>query len=134
MPRSTTSAQVRILVVAGDRAATRRIASTLNESGYSDVVGTSSAARALRLCRANRPSLVILDSCIGDLSSYDIAERLYDGTDSTEPLNMFMVAEDAEEVPRIQARMLNATGVSLRPVAVSNLTREIQAAFLNSQN
>lgn len=131
MPRSTTSsAQVRILVVAGDRAATRRIASTLRESGYFDVVGTSSAARALRLCRANRPSLVILDLCVGDLSSYDIAERLYDGTDSAEPLNMFMVADDGDKVPQIQARMLNATGVLLRPVAVKNLTREIRASFV----
>ena len=121
--------QLRILVVAGDRAGVCRLGAALQELGYADVVGTTSASKAVRLCQEARPRLVILESCLDGSSGYEVAEKLYDGLNPQEAPRMVMVTAGCEEIGRMQTRILQAAGVPVRPCAQETLTREVQAAL-----
>lgn len=130
VPQSVSQPQ--ILVVAGDRAGVRRLGAALQELGYADVVGTTSASKAVRLCQEARPRLVILESYLDGSSGYEVAEKLYDGLDPQEAPRMVMVTAGCEEIVRMQTRMLQAAGVPVRPCAHETLTHEVEAALAAS--
>lgn len=117
----------KLLVADDDRVVLFTLVEGLREAGF-EVVEARDGARALALCRSERPDLALLDIRMPGLDGLELARRLREET--TVPF-LFFTAYDDEELVQ-QAVKLGALGYLVKPLDVPRIVPMLRAALARS--
>lgn len=119
------SAPLRTLIVDDEAMATERLQLLLCDHETVQCIGTASDGEsALRLIRAMRPDLILLDISMPGLTGLEVARTIGEDGDYA-PAIVFITAYDQHAV---QAFDLEATDYLLKPVERSRLERAVDRA------
>jgi DNA-binding NarL/FixJ family response regulator len=120
-----TDAPVRILVVDDHPIWRQSVARDLAEAGCA-VVGTAGdGAQALRVAKATRPDVVLLDLHLPDMSGAEVTRQLL-GTDP--PARVLVLSASGERQDVLDAVTAGATGYLVKSAQFSELTAAVRSA------
>ena len=123
-PNGTAEAKPRrILIVDGDQHARREIRVACEQDGY-DVQEADSGADALRFFEESKPSLVVLDVALADMSGYDVTRELRK-LDAVVPI--IMLSSRSDEIDVVVALEIGGDDYVVKPVRVRELQARIAA-------
>ena len=117
----------RILVVDDEPDITALVAYHLARGGYR-VSTAASGTEALRLARAERPDLVILDLMLPGVSGYDVLAELR-RLDDTRDVGVILLTARREEVDRIRGLTLGADDYLTKPFSPAELSLRVGAVL-----
>ena len=117
----------RILVVDDEPDITALVAYHLARGGYR-VSTAASGTEALRLARAERPDLVILDLMLPGVSGYDVLAELR-RLDDTRDVGVILLSARREEVDRIRGLTLGADDYLTKPFSPAELSLRVGAVL-----
>ena len=124
-PAAVSAAGDRILVVDDEPDIVALVAYHLAKAGYR--VSTASDGReAIDVARRDRPSLVVLDLMLPELSGFDVLERLR-ADDATRDVGVLMLTARREEPDRIRGLALGADDYLTKPFSPQELVLRIGA-------
>ena len=115
----------RILVVDDEPDIVALVAFHLAKTGYR-VATASSGTEAIALARRERPSLVVLDLMLPDLSGFDVLERLR-ADDTTRGVAVLMLTARGGEPDRIRGLSLGADDYLTKPFSPQELVLRVAA-------
>jgi two-component system, OmpR family, alkaline phosphatase synthesis response regulator PhoP len=115
----------RILVVDDDRQIVRLVQSYLEQSGYT-VLTASDGAAALRIIRAERPDLVVLDLMLPDQDGWAIT-RTVRADPHTARLPILMLTARVEDADRIIGLELGADDYVTKPFNPREVVARVRA-------
>jgi DNA-binding NarL/FixJ family response regulator len=120
-----TQHSVRILVVDDHPIWRQGVARDLADAGYS-VVGTAgNGAQALRVATATRPSVVLLDLHLPDLSGAEVTRRLLDFDPS---IRVLVLSASGERQDVLDAVAAGATGYLVKSAELGDLLSAVRSA------
>ncbi len=97
-----------VMIVDDDQMNRELLETVIKRVGYA-VTHANSGAQALRLLAANLPNLILLDVRLGEMSGYDVCERLKsDPATRAIPIIILTAADNEEDEKR--ARQAGADG------------------------
>lgn len=107
----------RLMFAGGDKGLLRRLAESFERAGYGGIVCRSTADGTVSATATYRPDLLLLETCIGGTSGYDVAERILSALSGEQerPAILFFTFEEGDAA-EIQAGLLNAEGVVRFPM------------------
>jgi DNA-binding NarL/FixJ family response regulator len=110
----------RVVLIVDDHDAFRSVvAEAFSQAGFTPVeAGTGQAA--LAEARRRRPSLVVLDVRLPDLSGYEVCRELRDELGDDLPI-LFVSGERAEPLDRVAGLLLGGDDYLVKPVALDEL-------------
>lgn len=114
----------RILVVDDEPDITALVAYHLARGGYR-VSTAASGTEALRLARAERPDLVILDLMLPGVSGYDVLAELR-RLDDTRDVGVILLTARRDEVDRIRGLTLGADDYLTKPFSPQELSLRVR--------
>ena len=115
----------RILVVDDEPDIVALVAYSLAKSGYR-VATAATGTDALEVARRERPSLVVLDLMLPDLSGFDVLERLR-ADDATRAVAVLMLTARSAEPDRIRGLSLGADDYLTKPFSPQELVLRVGA-------
>ena len=115
----------RILVVDDEADIVALIAYHVAKAGYRVSTATT-GTEALAVAQRDRPSLVILDLMLPELSGYEVLEHLR-ATDATKGVGVLMLTARREEPDRIRGLSLGADDYLTKPFSPQELVLRIGA-------
>lgn len=118
-------AQPVILIVEDDRDILDLVAYHLEQAGYK-VLSAMDGAQGLRLCREERPDLVVLDLMLPKLEGKEVCRQIRRGT-VTKRMPVLMLSAKAEEVDRIVGFEIGADDYMTKPFSPRELVLRIEA-------
>ncbi len=116
-----------ILVIEDEDAISSFVAAYLRKDGF-DVVGTASGREALRLVRANQPSLVILDLMLPDLDGLEVCRRIRETSD----LPILMLTARDDDLDKIAGLDAGADDYLTKPFNPRELVARVRAILRRS--
>jgi DNA-binding response OmpR family regulator len=108
-----------VLVVDDDESFRTIVAHALEQTGFA-VVQAESGETALASARRRRPSLVVLDVRLPDLSGYEVCRELREELGDGLPI-LFVSGERSESFDRVAGLLLGADDYLVKPVAIDEL-------------
>ena len=121
----------RILVIEDEDDLRQVLEYNLRQAGH-DVLCASEGAEGLRLARAERPDLVLLDLMLPDLPGTEICKALKESP-STKQIRVARVTARGEEIDRVVGFELGADDYIVKPFSVRELLLRIQAILRRGQ-
>ena len=112
---------MRVLIVDDERAARQRLAIMLAELDVEMVGQAENGLEALKLVRARKPDVILLDITMPEVDGFDVAQHLAD----PKPLIVFQTAFDEYA---LQAFDHEAIDYLVKPVTLKKLQRAIERA------
>ena len=112
-----------ILVTDDDDLLRTYVIDLLEQAGYA-ASGAASGQQALELARRERPSLVVLDVLMPDLSGYEVCRQLRGLYGPSLPI-MFVWGERGESADRVAGLLLGADDYLPKPFAADELLARI---------
>jgi DNA-binding NarL/FixJ family response regulator len=112
-----------ILVTDDDDLLRTYVIDLLEQAGYA-AFGAASGQQALELARRQRPSLVVLDVLMPDLSGYEVCRQLRTLYGPSLPI-MFVSGERGETADRVAGLLLGADDYLPKPFAADELLARI---------
>ncbi|TML89269.1 MAG: response regulator transcription factor [Actinobacteria bacterium] len=112
-----------ILVTDDDDLLRTYVIDLLEQAGYA-ASGAASGQQALELARRERPSLVVLDVLMPDLSGYEVCRQLRGLYGPSLPI-MFVSGERGESADRVAGLLLGADDYLPKPFAADELLARI---------
>jgi DNA-binding NarL/FixJ family response regulator len=112
-----------ILVTDDDELLRTYVIDLLEEAGYT-VIGAASGQEALELARRERPSLVVLDVLMPDISGYEVCRQLRELYGSSLPI-LFVSGERGESADRVAGLLIGADDYLSKPFASDELLARI---------
>jgi DNA-binding LytR/AlgR family response regulator len=112
---------MRVLIVDDERAARQRLAIMLAELDVEVVGQAENGLEALKLVRARKPDVILLDITMPEVDGFDVAQHLAD----PKPLIVFQTAFDEYA---LQAFDHEAIDYLVKPVTLKKLQRAIERA------
>jgi len=112
-----------ILVTDDDDLLRTYVIDLLEQAGYA-ALGAASGQQALELARRERPSLVVLDVLMPDLSGYEVCRQLRALYGPSLPI-MFVSGERGETADRVAGLLLGADDYLPKPFAADELLARI---------
>jgi DNA-binding NarL/FixJ family response regulator len=112
-----------ILVTDDDELLRMYVIDLLEEAGYA-VIGAASGQEALELARRERPSLVVLDVLMPDISGYEVCRQLRELYGSSLPI-LFVSGERGESADRVAGLLIGADDYLSKPFASDELLARI---------
>lgn len=122
----------RILVVDDDKHIVRLVGSYLEKGGY-QVLTAYDGATALRIIRAERPDLVVLDLMLPDQDGWELT-RLVRSEASTASLPIIMLTAQVEDADKIVGLELGADDYVTKPFNPRELLARIRAVIRRSSD
>jgi DNA-binding NarL/FixJ family response regulator len=113
-----------ILIVDSDRASRAHMSSVLERVGYR-TVEASTGEEALELARQERPRMVVLEVCLGDLSGYEICRELRDEF-GDQLLVVFVSAARAESHDRVAGFLVGGDDYLVKPFALDEFVARVR--------
>ncbi len=117
---------VRILIVDNDTRSSLSLELMLHVSGYSETRIASCGRAALTTAATFRPSVVLLELDLLDMSAYDVA-RLMREQAQCDDLRLIALTSSREHTDRELARVAGFERYLLKPVATPELSRVLQS-------
>lgn len=99
----------------------------LQEAGYG-VVATALGEDALRLCRSERPDLLLLDLMLPDIAGTEVCRRLRADAELRQT-PVIMLTARGEEIDRVVGFEVGADDYVVKPFSVRELLLRIQAVL-----
>jgi two-component system phosphate regulon response regulator PhoB len=124
-PATLVAMTERILLVDDEPDIVALVAYHLAKTGYK-VATAASGAEALELARRERPSLVVLDLMLPDLSGFDVLERLR-ADEATRRVAVLMLTARGGEPDRIRGLSLGADDYLTKPFSPQELVLRVGA-------
>jgi len=121
----------RVLVIEDEDDLRQVLDYNLRQAGH-DVLCASEGTEGLRLARAERPDLVLLDLMLPDMSGTEICRALKESP-STKQIRVAMVTARGEEIDRVVGFELGADDYIVKPFSVRELLLRIQAILRRGQ-
>ncbi len=120
-----------LLVVEDDPDVAEMLNAYFLVQGY-EVIVVNGGEDAVKVCRANRPDLVILDIRLPDIDGYEVAHRLR-GNRRTEDIPIIFLTEKRNRADRLQGLELGADDYITKPFDVHELRLRVRNALRRSQ-
>jgi DNA-binding response OmpR family regulator len=117
----------KILLIEDDADLFTLLKYNLEKEGYS-VAGSQSGARAIELCRREKPGLVILDIMLPDADGLEICRQIRAHPDLAQVPVIFLTAKGSE-TDRIVGLELGANDYILKPFFVRELIARVKIQF-----
>jgi len=108
-----------VLVVDDDEALRTVVSFGLRQAGF-DVAEAGSGAAALESASSSRPSLVVLDVRLPDLSGYEVCRELHDRLGPSVPV-LFVSGERVESFDRVAGLLVGGDDYLTKPFEVDEL-------------
>jgi DNA-binding NarL/FixJ family response regulator len=108
-----------VLVVDDDEALRTVVSFGLRQAGF-DVTEAASGAAALESASSRRPSLVVLDVRLPDLSGYEVCRELHDRLGCSVPV-LFVSGERVESLDRVAGLLVGGDDYLTKPFEVDEL-------------
>jgi DNA-binding response OmpR family regulator len=119
----------KILVVDDEQAITDLLEYNLRQNGYQVVIARDGHA-ALRLARAERPDLIILDLMLPGPDGFDVCRELRrEGGPTLSSVPIIMLTARDEEVDRVVGLELGADDYVTKPFSVRELMARVKAVL-----
>jgi DNA-binding response OmpR family regulator len=118
----------RILVVDDEPAVTDLVAYNLRKANY-DVLVAADGREALRVARASRPDLILLDLMLPEVDGLEVCRELR----KTSNVPIIMVTARGEEIDRVVVLELGADDYVCKPFGVRELLSRIKAVLRRAQ-
>ena len=112
---------VRILIVDYDMSSSESVELMLHASGYSETRVAYSGHAALAIAAHFKPSVVLLEPDLLDISGYEVARLMRERAQSNE-LRLIALTSNREHVGRERARVAGFERYLLKPVAAVDLS------------
>jgi two-component system phosphate regulon response regulator PhoB len=119
------AAEKNVLVVDDEADIVALVAYHLAKAGYGVSTATSGAA-ALEKAREERPSLVVLDLMLPDMSGFDVLEALR-ADNATKGIAVLLLTARREEPDRIRGLSLGADDYLMKPFSPQELVLRVRA-------
>lgn len=119
----------RILVVDDEPAVTDLLAYNLRKALY-EVLIAADGREALRLSKACRPDLILLDLMIPEVDGLDVCRELR----KTSTIPIIMITARGEEIDRVVGLELGADDYVTKPFSVRELLARIKAVLRRTQS
>jgi two-component system phosphate regulon response regulator PhoB len=119
------AAEKNVLVVDDEADIVALVAYHLAKAGYGVSTATSGAA-ALEKTREERPSLVVLDLMLPDMSGFDVLEALR-ADNATKGIAVLLLTARREEPDRIRGLSLGADDYLMKPFSPQELVLRVRA-------
>jgi DNA-binding NarL/FixJ family response regulator len=113
-----------ILIVDADEVFRRLMASVLERVGYV-TLEASTGADVLEVARRERPRMVVLEVCLGELSGYEICRELRDEFGDELPV-VFVSAERAESHDRVAGFLVGGDDYLVKPFALDEFVARVR--------
>jgi DNA-binding NarL/FixJ family response regulator len=120
-----------ILIVDDDAPTRDLLVHLLTDSGY-DTVEASTGERAMTLASERRPALVLLDVHLGNLSGYEICQRLRERFGQLLPI-IFVSGESVEAHDRAAGLLLGADDYMTKPFSPDELVARVRRAVARAR-
>lgn len=118
----------KILVVEDDLPIRIGLVDLLSAEGY-DVASAADGAEALRAYEAEKPTLILLDIMLPEMSGYDVCR----GIRQRDPLTpILMLTAKGQEVDKVIGLELGADDYIVKPFGVNELIARVRAALRRS--
>ncbi len=117
--------QVRVMVVDDHPMWRDAVARDLAEAGFEVVATAGDGAKALRVAPAARPTVVLLDLQLPDLSGVEVAARLLAGSDGPAP-RVLILSASGEHRDVLDAVKAGATGYLLKSAGREELLEAVR--------
>jgi two-component system phosphate regulon response regulator PhoB len=121
----------RILLIEDERDLQQVVAYNLRQAGH-EVLATVAGEEGLRLARAARPDLVILDLMLPDLPGTEVCRALK-ADPELRAVPVLILTARGEEIDRVVGFELGAEDYVVKPFSVRELILRIQAILRRSQ-
>lgn len=121
------SAPVPILIVDNDMNSADSLELMLHAAGYSETRVAYSGHAALAIAAAFRPSLILLELDLLDVSGYELAQMLRERA-QTQSLRLIALTTSREHESRELARVAGFERYLLKPVAAADLSALLQVS------
>ena len=119
----------KILVVDDEQAITDLLEYNLRQNGYQVIIARDGHA-ALRLARAERPDLIILDLMLPGPDGFDVCRELRrEGAPALSSVPIIMLTARDEEVDRVVGLELGADDYVTKPFSVRELMARVKAVL-----
>ena len=115
----------RVLVVEDERDIRDLLAFNLKQAGH-EVFGASTGAEGLRLARAHKPHVVLLDVMLPDQSGTEVC-RILKREPATAGVPVIMLTAKGEEVDRVVGFELGADDYVVKPFSMRELMLRVQS-------
>jgi CheY-like chemotaxis protein len=119
------AASVRILIVDDDLESSRSLDLMLHASGHSETRVAYSGHAALAIAAEFRPSVVLLELSLLDMSGYEVARSLRERAQAS-GLRLIALTSSREHAGREHARVAGFERYLLKPVAALDLSALLQ--------
>jgi DNA-binding response OmpR family regulator len=113
----------RVLVVDPDNSVRREVATTAEQDGY-DVSEADSGQAAIEVFEKTRPSIVVLEVTLPDMSGFDCCRELR-RLDVTTPI--IMISNRSDEIDAVVALEIGADDYVVKPLRLRELMARIAA-------
>jgi DNA-binding NarL/FixJ family response regulator len=113
-----------ILIVDDDDLFRTLMAGGLERVGYA-TLEAGTGAKALELARRERPRMVVLEVCLGELSGYEICRELRDEFGDQLPV-VFVSAERAESHDRVAGFLVGGDDYLVKPFALDEFVARVR--------
>jgi two-component system phosphate regulon response regulator PhoB len=120
-----------ILVVEDERDLASVLDYNLRREGY-DVRLVETGARAFEIAAAEKPTLVLLDLMLPDMSGVEVCRRLKQNA-QTRAIPVIMVTARGEEIDRVVGFEVGADDYIVKPYSVRELLLRVQAVLRRAQ-
>jgi two-component system phosphate regulon response regulator PhoB len=117
----------RILAIDGDPDIGVTLARCLGPQGHRVIVATT-GAEGMRLARAKRPGVVLLQQRLPDRNGLEVCKTLK-GDPATERIPIVMVMDRPDAIERAVAHELGAADYLVKPFTVDQLVARVEATF-----
>jgi DNA-binding response OmpR family regulator len=119
----------RILVVDDEPAVTDLLAYNLRKAHY-EVLTAADGRAALRLAKASKPDLILLDLMIPEVDGLDVCRELR----KSSGVPIIMITARGEEVDRVVGLEIGADDYVTKPFSVRELMARVKAVLRRAQN
>ena len=119
---------MRLLIVIDDSAARETLRHSLEQAGYTDIVCTGDPARALELCVAEQPDLVLFDLDTPGLSLQALS-KIRHLTEPPEQLPVLVLTDDNSPDARHRALSLGVRDFVAKPIDSADLLFRVRNAL-----
>jgi two-component system chemotaxis response regulator CheY len=106
---------MRILIVEDSKMLRFMVVKMLQDAGYKDVTGVTSAEEALRVINENKPDLILLDWNLPKMSGFDLLQQIRKSSELS-GLNVVMVTTEHDKGNILLALKVGLQGYILKPV------------------
>jgi putative two-component system response regulator len=127
-PVVTEFAHMRVLVVGDDVAGGERLAQSLSQAGYGDIVTCAEPADVQHLCVTEQPALVLFDLDMGELS-YEALATIRHRTNPPQSLPVIGVSADSTPDARHRALSMGVRDFVTKPIDETELLFRVHNAL-----